>query len=149
LDDFGLSVALRQEVENLRDDGWRVEYEDEIGDQRLPASAEVTLFRVAQEAITNARKHAQTRRLLLTLRSKEGAVELEVRDWGRGFDPASLQGGTGPGERIGLSGMRERVGLLGGEFELRSRPCEGTSVKARVPLSVLAENEQKEERDGR
>ena len=149
LDDFGLSVALRQEVEELRDDGWRVEYEDEIGDQRLPASAEVALFRVAQEAMTNARKHAQTRQLHLTLRSQEGMVDLEVRDWGRGFDPAGLQNGNGPGERIGLSGMRERVGLLGGELEVRSRPGEGTSVKARVPLSVLAENEQKEEHDER
>ncbi len=149
LDDFGLSVALRQEVEELRDAGWRVEYEDKIGDQRLPTSAEVALFRIAQEAMTNARKHAQTRRLRLTLRSQEGTVDLEVRDWGRGFDSASLQNRNGPGERIGLSGMRERVGLLGGEFEVRSRPGEGTSVKARVPLSVLAENEQKEERDGR
>jgi PAS domain S-box-containing protein len=149
LDDFGLSVALRQEVEELRDAGWRVEYEDKTGDQRLPTSAEVALFRVAQEAMTNARKHAQTRRLRLTLRSQEGTVNLEVRDWGRGFDSASLQNRNGPGERIGLSGMRERVGLLGGEFEVRSRPGEGTSVKARVPLSVLADNEQKEERDGR
>ena len=149
LDDFGLAVALRQEVEELRNDGWRVEYEDQLRDQRLSAPAEVALFRVAQEAMTNARKHAQTRRLFLALRRREGTIELEVRDWGRGFDPAALQRGDGPGERIGLSGMRERIGLLGGEFGVRTSPGVGTSVTARVPLSVLAKNEHMEKRDER
>jgi signal transduction histidine kinase len=58
---------------------------------------------------------------------------LEVQDSGRGFDPAAQQG-AGPGERIGLSGMRERVALLGGQCEVRSRPGAGTRVVAVVPL---------------
>jgi signal transduction histidine kinase len=148
LDDFGLGAALRQEVEELRDDGWQVEYEEGIGDERLPAPVEVALFRVAQEALNNARKHAQTGRARLVLGRRRGAVDLEVRDWGRGFAPDAVGGTTnGPGERIGLSGMRERVGLLGGELEVRSSPGEGTSITARVPLSaaVLEENGHKEE----
>ena len=148
LDDFGLGVALRQEVEEQRDDGWQVEYEEGIGDERLPAPVEVALFRVAQEAMTNARKHAQAGRARLVLRRRQGAVDLEVRDWGRGFAPDAVGGMTnGPGERIGLSGMRERVGLVGGKLEVRSSPGGGTSVTARIPLpaAVLGENGHKEE----
>src|ERR687890_2356638 len=72
LDDFGLGVALRQEVEEQRDDGWQVEYEESVGDERLPAPVEVALFRVAQEAMTNARKHAQAGRARLVLRRRQG-----------------------------------------------------------------------------
>ncbi len=149
LDDFGLAAALRQEVEDMRDDGWQVEYEEGIGDERLPASVEVALFRVGQEALTNARKHAQAGRVRLVLRRRRGAVDLEVRDWGRGFDPDAVGETNGTGERIGLSGMRERVGLLGGELEVRSNPGEGTSITARVPLSaaVLGENGHKEKEE--
>jgi len=60
---------------------------------------------------------------------------LEVRDYGRGFDPAALGTlGVGPGERIGIAGMRERVGVLGGELQINSRPGAGTSVVASIPL---------------
>jgi signal transduction histidine kinase len=135
LDDFGLSVALYQEIEELRSDGWRVDYEENLGESRLPAAVEVTLFRVAQEALTNARKHGQTRRARVELRHQKNVVNLEVQDWGRGFDPEALEKGDGPGERIGLSGMRERITMIGGEFEISSSVGEGTSVRASVPLS--------------
>jgi signal transduction histidine kinase len=149
LDDFGLGVALRQEVEELRDDGWQVEYEEGIGDERLPPPVEVALFRVAQEALTNARKHAQAGRARLVLGRRQGAVDLEVRDWGRGFAADAVGETHGPGERIGLSGMRERIGLVGGKLEVRSSPGEGTSVTARVPVPLSEENGQKQERDER
>ena len=141
LDDFGLSVALYQEIEELRGDGWQVDYDEKLGEERLPTAVEITLFRVAQEALTNARKHAQTHRARVEIRRQNGTVNLEVRDWGQGFDLKALQGGEGPGERIGLSGMRERVAMLSGEFELSSRPGEGTSVRAWVPLPDALEED--------
>ena len=67
----------------------------------------------------------------------DGIVRLEVRDWGSGFDLARVASRGGPGERVGLSSMRERVALLGGELEIRSEPGEGTSVVAEVPLPVI------------
>jgi signal transduction histidine kinase len=134
LDDLGLEAAIRLEVEELRGNGWQIDYEEELGDERLPAVIETALFRVAQETLTNARKHAQTIQARLVLGRREGVVSLEVRDCGRGFDPNALDIGKGPGERVGLSGMRERVGMLGGELEVRSSPGEGTSVTARVPV---------------
>jgi signal transduction histidine kinase len=132
-------------VEALVSDGWQVEYEEDLGSERLPAKVEVGLFRIAQEALTNARKHAQAYRVRLALKRREDVVDLEVRDWGRGFDPHSLEGGAGPGERVGLSGMRERIGPLGGELKVNSRPGEGTSITAHLPLPAPAENEQQEE----
>jgi signal transduction histidine kinase len=61
-------------------------------------------------------------------------VHLEVRDWGRGFEASETTNGGGPGERVGLPGMQERVSLLGGKLEIESHPGAGTLVAARVWL---------------
>ena len=72
----------------------------------------------------------------IELRRRDEEVYLEVRDFGRGFDPAALETfGGGPGERVGFAGMRERVSMLGGELDIRSRPDAGTSVAASIPLT--------------
>ncbi|HEX2185780.1 MAG TPA: DUF4118 domain-containing protein, partial [Chloroflexota bacterium] len=78
LDDLSLEAALEAEVEELRKDGWQVEYEAALGPDRLHPAEETALFRVAQEALRNARKHAETERARLALRRTEGAVRLEV-----------------------------------------------------------------------
>jgi PAS domain S-box-containing protein len=138
LDDFGLATAVRLQIEELRAGGYEATYEETLGEERLPAALETALFRVAQEALTNVRKHAGTDRVRVTLGHRPGGlVRLEVRDWGRGFDLARVASGGGPGERVGLSSMRERVALLGGGLEIRSEPGEGTSVVAEVPLPVI------------
>ena len=144
LDDFGLRVALRMHAEELSAaEDLQVSFEESLGDQRLPQEAETTLYRIAQEALTNARKHARSPRAHVKLERLNGSVRLEVRDWGRGFKVgAATNGGGGPGERVGISGMRERASLLGGELKIESRPGAGTSVVAEVPLA------QKEEADG-
>jgi signal transduction histidine kinase len=134
LDDFGLAAAVRLLVEGLRSDGWRVDYEEGLGTERLPGEAETALYRVAQEALTNARKHADTTTARVRLMHRGERVRLEVRDFGCGFEPSAAPGGAGPGERVGINGMRERTTLLGGGFEIRSRPGEGTTVVAEVPL---------------
>jgi signal transduction histidine kinase len=142
LDDFGLVTAIRMQVEELRTEGYEASYEQTLGEERLPATLETALFRVAQEALTNAHKHAETDRVHIALARHDGVVRLEVRDWGCGFDPAEVRDGGGPGERVGLSSMRERVALLGGSLEVRSEPGVGTSVVAEVPLPVTGEEEE-------
>ena len=136
LDDFGLAVALRLHAEELSAaEELQVGFEETLGHQRLPQEAETTLFRVAQEALTNAKKHAQSSRVLVRLERQEGSVRLEVRDWGRGFEVSEVtNGGGGPGERVGISGMRERIALLGGELAIDSQPAVGTTVIAEIPL---------------
>jgi PAS domain S-box-containing protein len=136
LDDLGLAAAIRLEVERLREEGYQVSYENDLRDKRLPEQAEITLFRVAQEALTNARKHAQTWRAHVELRCGEDEVRLEVRDYGRGFDPAVAAARSGPGERVGLAGMQERVSMLGGELKVRSKSGEGTSVTVTLPVTA-------------
>ena len=139
LDDFGLATAIRLQVEALRSEGWKIDYEETLGDERLPTMVETALYRVAQEALTNARKHAGTRRARLKLGRLGQEVRLRVRDRGRGFREEAAPAGGGLGERVGISSMRERVALLGGELKVCSRPGTGTLVVAKVPLPGAAE----------
>jgi PAS domain S-box-containing protein len=140
LDDFGLATAVRLQLEELHAEGYQVSYQETLGQERLPPTVESALFRVVQEALTNIRKHARTERVRVELgRCPDGAVRLEVRDWGRGFEPTEMVKGSGPGERVGLSSMKERVALLGGDLEIESEPGKGTSVVAEVPLPSAGE----------
>ena len=139
LDDFGLATAMRMQAEELRGEGYETSYEETMGEERLPLTLETALFRVAQEALTNVRRHAETDRVRVALGRRNGIVRLEVRDWGGGFAPAEIKQGAGPGERVGLSSMRSRIALLGGSLEIRSEPGTGTSVVAEVPLSSTGE----------
>ncbi|QIN84391.1 PAS domain S-box protein [Rubrobacter tropicus] len=135
LDDFGLGTALRIEADRLRAEGYQVDYESNLDeDERLPMAVETALFRVAQEALTNVRRHARSRRVRVTLDRLEDRARMGVRDWGRGFDPSVPRIGGGPGERIGLNSMQERMALLGGSFLVRSRHGDGTLVTVEVPL---------------
>ena len=135
LDDFGLTTALRLEADGMRGDNWEVGFESNMtDDERLPNAVETALFRIAQEALTNIRRHADTRRVRVTLSRLEGRVRLCIRDWGQGFDPSTPRSG-GPGERVGLHSMQERVSLLGGRFQIQSRPGVGSLIIAEVPLS--------------
>jgi PAS domain S-box-containing protein len=135
-DDLGLAAGLRMKVDALRAEGWDLEYEETLGEERLPAEVETTLYAVCREALTNVGKHSQTTRASVTLRRLGDRAFLEIRDRGRGFDEALLaRNGTG-GEHVGLRGMRERVALLGGELRVHSRPGMGTSVVAEVPRAM-------------
>jgi signal transduction histidine kinase len=140
LDDFGLAAAVRLQVQTLRSEGLEVGLEEALGDERLPPELETTLFRVAQEALTNVRKHARAAAVHVVLDRSGKAVRLMVRDEGRGFRPDEATKSNGPGERVGLSGMRERLSLLGGRFELQSEPGSGTTVKAEVDLPTRRED---------
>jgi len=134
LDDLGLAATVALEVERLREEGYQVDYEEDLGDGRLPDTIEIALFHIVQESLTNMRKHAQARRVRITLRRQPEEVRFEVRDFGRGFDVAASPTNSGPGERVGLVGMQERVGLLDGKIEIHSHPNLGTSVEVTIPL---------------
>jgi signal transduction histidine kinase len=141
LDDFGLATALRLQVEAQRNTGWKISFDETLGATRLPSRIETTLFGVAQEALTNVRKHAGTTRVHLALERHEATIRLTVQDWGCGFQPRAGLKETRPGEHMGLREMRERVELIGGHFSLTSQPGAGTLVVAEVPLSSSKEEE--------
>jgi signal transduction histidine kinase len=109
-------------------------HDGDLGTELLPDETETALYRVAQEALTNARKHAKTTSAHVGLGRRGTKVRLEVRDFGRGFEHSATPEGSGLGEKVSISGMRERITLLSGDFKARSRPGQGTTVVAEVPL---------------
>jgi signal transduction histidine kinase len=104
-----------------------------VGEPRpLPSETEVTLLRVAQEALANAGRHAGASACALTLAFGDGQVSLDVTDDGVGFDPAAVPSGNGSGG-YGLVAMRERVAALRGSLDVESGPGQGTTVVATIP----------------
>ena len=130
LDDLGLVEALRTECDRAsRQNALLVNaYFGDVGDSTT-AGASLCLYRVAQEAVNNALRHAHATALTVKLAPVRQGLELSVSDNGRGFDPV----GTQSRASLGLASMRERVRLLNGELEIRSSPGQGTTVTARVP----------------
>ncbi|MEN9867930.1 MAG: hypothetical protein RL748_3520 [Pseudomonadota bacterium] len=128
--------ALRRDLPRLTV-GTAIKVEVEQHGQliELQATLELTLFRIAQEAVTNALRHSGAKLIAVLLSYEADYVRLEVRDDGRGFDPASPDHAPG----IGLLGMRERVLALAGRFEIVSSPGEGTSIKISIPVSKASE----------
>lgn len=131
LDELGLVPALREHLARCQQEyGLAIEFTADEG-ERLPATVETALFRIAQEALANAIRHAQAHRVDVTLVRAEAGVTLCVVDDGRGFDPLASRSGT----HLGLWSMRERVEQLGGRFEIQSGPGQGTTVRVVIPLS--------------
>jgi signal transduction histidine kinase len=134
LDDLGLLPALRWYVDRhaLRA-GLTARVVATPPDLRSSSDVETTCFRVVQEAVTNVLRHAKASELVVELRREAGAVQLTVRDNGVGFDvPARRRHALGGGS-LGLLSMQERVTLLGGGFNITSRPGGGTVVCAEIP----------------
>jgi signal transduction histidine kinase len=135
LETLGLLPAVQQYVEERgHEAGWEVEYGAEVAGLRLPPEAETALFRMIQEAVTNAQKHAETPKLSVVLQREGGHGEtyvVSIRDWGCGFEPARVLASA---QHFGLLGMRERARLLGGTCSIVSRPGQGTTVTIRLPL---------------
>jgi len=135
LDDFGLVVALQQQLDAAASEaGWTPSFEAG-GVTRLSPAVETTIFRVVQEALSNARKHAGADRVRVSLSCAGEAVYVEVRDWGRGFEVSGVRARPERGQHLGLMGMRERVALLGGAVEIESTPGEGTMVRITLPTT--------------
>ena len=130
LDDFGLVAALERLVETFTEaTGISVEFESQLGAERLPPEVETTLYRIVQEALTNIAKHAGAHRVSVLLVRRPGLVNALIEDDGHGFGrDEEARGG------IGLAGMRERLALLDGRLTIESGPGTGTSLVAEVPL---------------
>lgn len=133
LDDFGLAAALRMHCAALAPDGLAVEVHEALGALRLDPAVETALFRIAQEALTNVRKHAGVATARLSLLAEGGVLRLVVEDQGGGLRPDP--GPAPAGARLGLRGMHERAALIGARLALESEPGRGTRVIAELPLA--------------
>lgn len=135
LDNMGLAVALRAHAEKvLRGKGINLQLDSSGLSRRLPCEVEVALFRTFQEALNNVVRHSGATHVRITLICQEGYFSGEVADDGQGFDLATIQlDGSNP-RGLGLMGMRERVGIVGGRLEILSHPGGGVTVRIHIPL---------------
>ncbi len=130
LDDLGLLAALRWLAEDCRE---RLHISVDLHLEPLPAKTypplyEITLFRVAQESLTNVARHAQASAVTIELTQDTSRISLRVQDNGQGYEVARRSTG------LGIGGMQERLSLLNGSLNLRSEPGHGTTVLASLPL---------------
>jgi signal transduction histidine kinase len=139
LDDLGLAAALEWISRQTRDqESFDVEVFAEDGPP-IPAPLASVLYRVAQEALRNAARHASASRVEIWLRRGPGSATLEVADDGRGFDVRRAEERR-PG--MGMFSMRERVALVNGSLVVESAPGRGTRIVATLPLTDLSETEK-------
>ena len=135
---YGLVESLRQELERLKSKGLPGEIDLRLeirGEQRrLSALVEDELFRIAQEGITNALRHAEATAVTVGLQFSGDRLRLTVRDNGQGFQLADAVRRSRERQRFGLEGMSERANRLGANFEIDSRPGAGTRLTVDVPL---------------
>jgi len=130
LDDYGLVPALERLTATVSEQGGpEVDLEAQLGDERLPAEVETAFYRIVQEALTNAVKHADAANVSVVLTRTPSSVTAVIEDDGKGMEP-ERDGDAG----LGLVGMRERLALLGGRLTIESEPRHGTTVVAEVPL---------------
>ncbi len=134
LEDAGLGTAIRSHVrQRLEASSLEVHVEMDPVDDRLDDEAKLAVYRIVQEALSNALRHADAASVWIRVRGGDGHVVAEVEDDGRGFEPSGSVESNEAG--LGILGMRERASIAGGELEIESASGRGTTVRVRVPTS--------------
>jgi signal transduction histidine kinase len=137
LDELGLVDACRHFCQELQTrTNLTVKCSIARLDHRLPPETELNLFRIVQEAINNAEKHAHANTIHLRMAFQDGTIILKIQDDGRGFDVKAAPVDKKKGHGIGLTNMRDRIASLGGTCEVSSSPLEGTAITVRVPYKA-------------
>jgi len=132
LDDFGLGPAVERLAQTFGErSGIQTTVETHL-DARLPPEVETTLYRVIQEALSNVVKHSAAGSVSIVLAQRGSTIAATVDDDGQGFDPNDVRA-----DALGLTGMQERLALLGGNLEIESAPGSGTTIAAQVPAAPL------------
>ncbi len=134
LDDLGLIPALHSFMKNFTArTGVHAHLTAFAGVEQLDTARRTVLFRVAQEALTNVARHAQASRVEVSIQKLPDGVCMKIKDDGKSFQVERVLRGKGS-KRLGLLGMRERLEMVGGRFEVESAPGKGTTVTAQILL---------------
>ena len=137
LEQAGLADALQHRLDAVEKRAG-VEAQLQVSlDADLPPEVENGLYRIAQEALNNSLKHAEATKISISLKTRDGYVEMEITDNGKGFEPEVIHDVGG----LGLISIRERVEALHGEVSIISKPREGTAVRISLPVSHSVEGE--------
>ena len=134
LDECGVVGAIGYLIDDQPADGPSIKFTVDVQFERLEPLLEATIYRIAQEAITNVRQHSRSDRAEVRLAQVDDRIQIEIRDWGVGFDPANIEG-----KRLGLQGIRERARLLRGRAVIDSAPGDGTRVFVDLPVAQAPE----------
>jgi signal transduction histidine kinase len=136
LDDLGLIPALHSLLKDFtKRTGIRVHFTASTSARidQLDNSRRTVLYRLAQEALTNVSRHAHAAHVEVTVQRLPGAISMEISDDGKGFDVDRALSAK-RNHRLGVLGMRERVQMVGGQFDLESTPGAGVTIRARIPV---------------
>lgn len=125
---FGAGTALKELCDSLQTPSLRIEFQSYQLQDDMPQPVQVTIYRIVQELLANAVRHAHASNILVQCSQNEGRVFITVEDDGLGFDPGLLQHSKG----IGLSNIRNRINYLKGKLDIQSKPGEGTIVNVEV-----------------
>ncbi|MDD4859308.1 MAG: GAF domain-containing protein [Dehalococcoidales bacterium] len=137
LDDLGLVAAVRWLADNnLGSTGVAVNFRTAGRARRLPPKLETTLFRVVQEAINNIARHAGAKNAEIALTFRKGSIEVRIKDDGAGFDVEEAISSRDRPRGLGLLGMRERVEIFNGSFNIRSNLKGGTEINVKIPVKI-------------
>ena len=137
IDDLGLVAALDWIAEELeRDQGTIVQVEVTGIDRAMTPEIQIVLFRIAQEALNNIRKHAQASRATINVQGKGNYITMTVADNGRGFVVNERMGEGISAGRLGIMGMYERARLLNASLQIKSEPGKGTELTITLPWPV-------------
>ena len=139
LDDLGLHKALEASCSEMgRRFGIGIDLQM-LGNKasRLPQDIEIVVYRAVQEALTNAVKHADARNVSIVLDRRPDELRIVVEDDGRGFDFQAYRHGESRHSKLGLSGIEERLTLVGGSLVIETEPAHGTSLFMRIPVPVM------------
>ncbi len=133
LDDLGLIPALHSFMKLFTTrTGVRTRLTAFAGVEQLDTARRTVLYRVAQEALTNVGRHAQASRVEVSIKKLPEGICMKIKDDGKSFQVDRLLHGRGS-KRLGLLGMRERLEMVGGRFEIESMPGKGTTITAQIP----------------
>ncbi|WP_419796594.1 MAG: cache domain-containing protein [Terasakiella sp.] len=138
LDDIGLSAALEAMCFEFGErTGIKASFQKHLFTKQLAPDVKTTLFRIAQEALTNIERHSGASEVRLELMKRVDGIRMVISDDGVGFDVLRMEGRKNAFQGIGLRNMQERIEFHGGELTVWSSPDKGTVVEAKLPLRVL------------
>ncbi len=144
LDYLGLPAALETLIDELNEKDLEAHLTVSGEERPLTSDMEITLFRIAQEALNNVKKYSQARKVDLDVSYGKTKIKLTVSDNGRGFDLPSRLSELAAQGKLGLLGIEERTRLYGGNFSIQAQPRKGTKIIITLPVSVKSNKSRKE-----
>jgi hypothetical protein len=130
LDELGLAAAVGHLVQESEERGGpKIDFDQQLQRSSFPPLVERAVFRIVQEALTNACRHSRSEKVRVELVQEGQCLRILIQDWGNGFDPAKADR-----SRHGLEGIQERASLLGGQAIIDSTPGGGTRIRVEIPI---------------